>query len=64
VAAGAAWPAFTFADGELDRRPVDEKPRSYRYNPGDPVITMGGCEWVNYPCGPYDQKPLNARRTS
>jgi putative CocE/NonD family hydrolase len=25
------------------------------------VITLGGCEWVNYPCGPYDQAPLDGR---
>ncbi len=54
---------YLHAGGTLNRTaPVDEKPRTYRYDPNDPVITMGGCEWVNYPCGPYDQKPLDGRR--
>jgi putative CocE/NonD family hydrolase len=65
-----AWPLeratkqrlYLHADGSLSaREPGSEAPRSYQYNPDDPVITMGGCEWVNYPCGPYDQKPLDGR---
>jgi len=53
---------FLHADGRLDQtQPHGERPRTYRYDAKDPVIALGGCEWVNYPCGPYDQKPLDGR---
>ena len=50
------------ADGALSTEPASgEQPRSYRYDSTHPVITLGGCEWVNYPRGPYDQAPLDGR---
>jgi putative CocE/NonD family hydrolase len=53
---------YLHSDGSLDRtEPGSETPRHYSYDPRDPVITLGGCEWVNYPCGPYDQAPLDGR---
>ncbi|HXH21639.1 MAG TPA: CocE/NonD family hydrolase, partial [Dehalococcoidia bacterium] len=46
---------YLHAGGVLDaREPGAEPPATYLYDPTDPVITIGGCEWVNYPCGPYD----------
>ena len=57
-----ATPFYLHTDGSLDQRlPQAETPRSYDYDPRDPVITLGGCEWVNYPCGPFDQRPLDGR---
>ena len=53
---------YLHSDGSLDGEPPQsEPPRSFTYDPADPVVTLGGCEWVNYPCGPFDQKPLDAR---
>jgi putative CocE/NonD family hydrolase len=53
---------YLHAGGVLDRsEPGGETPATFAYDPSDPVITMGGCEWVNYPCGPYDQAPLDGR---
>jgi len=54
---------YLHADGRLDPvEPRSEGPRTYTYDPNDPVITLGGCEWVNYPSGPYDQAPLDGRQ--
>lgn len=66
-----AWPPpstqeqswYLHTDGSLDRTPpTDEAPRSYDFDPRDPVITVGGPEWVNYPCGPFDQAGLDGRQ--
>ncbi len=55
-----AW--YLGADGSLRRdAPGDERGRSFTYDPRDPVVTLGGPDWVNYPCGPFDQAPLDAR---
>ncbi len=42
--------------------PEDEHSLTFTYDPADPVITLGGCEWVNYPRGPFDQKLLDGRQ--
>ncbi len=53
---------FLHAGGALNgSEPSSEAPRTFAYDPRDPVITLGGCEWVNYPSGPYDQAPLDGR---
>lgn len=50
------------ADRVLSRaEPGQDAPAAYTFDPRDPVVTMGGPEWVNYPCGPFDQAPLDAR---
>lgn len=54
---------YLHSDGTLDERvPNNESPRSFTFDPNDPVITLGGCEWVNYPCGPFDNAPLDSRQ--
>ena len=53
---------YLHANGRLDATEGrSEAPLSFRYDPHHPVITLGGCEWVNYPSGPYDQAPLEGR---
>jgi len=55
-----AW--YLHADGSLSLdAPGDESPATFSYDPRDPVITLGGPEWVNYPCGPFDHAPLDGR---
>jgi hypothetical protein len=62
LARAVETPLFLHTDGTLDAiEPSGEAPRTFTYDPADPVITLGGCEWVNYPCGPFDQKPLDGR---
>ena len=65
-----AWPPpstqhvdyYLHAGGSLSRDPPgDDQPLTFTYDPADPVVTLGGCEWVNYPCGPFDQRPLDGR---
>ena len=57
-----ATPYYLHGDGTLSpQAPVEEPPLSYDYDPADPVLTLGGCEWVNYPSGPFDQRPLDSR---
>ena len=56
-------PYYLHSDGSLTRDPpASEPPLTFTYDPRDPVTTLGGCEWVNYPCGPFDQRPLDDRR--
>ena len=56
-------PYYLHSDGTMNREPpMDESPLTFTYDPADPVITLGGCEWVNYPRGPFDQKPLDGRQ--
>jgi uncharacterized protein len=56
-------PYYMHSDGAMNREPPgDEHPLTFTYDPADPVITLGGCEWVNYPRGPFDQKPLDGRQ--
>ncbi|MPZ99954.1 MAG: CocE/NonD family hydrolase [Dehalococcoidia bacterium] len=57
-----AW--YLHADGRLAREAPsgDREPCTYDYDPRNPVVTLGGPEWVNYPCGPFDHAPLEGRR--
>jgi uncharacterized protein len=51
-------------DGGLDRRvPATGEPDSYRYDPGDPVPTVGGATLLapSHPSGPYDQRRIEGR---
>ena len=52
-------------DGRLTEEPPGEgeDPDSYLYDPADPVPTRGGNVLISpeYPPGPYDQRPLEAR---
>jgi len=53
-------------DGSLDGRPPagKERPDSYRYDPSDPVPTLGGndcCRETIVTAGPYDQRPVELR---
>ena len=65
-----AWPPpstqhvdyYLHAGGGLSRDPPgNDRPLTFAYDPADPVVTLGGCEWVNYPSGPFDQRPLDGR---
>ncbi|MDA0364950.1 MAG: CocE/NonD family hydrolase [Chloroflexi bacterium] len=65
-----AWPLSTAAEtpyylqpgGGLSPVPAGSEERvSFRYDPNDPVPTLGGCEWVNFPCGPFEHAPLDGR---
>jgi putative CocE/NonD family hydrolase len=56
------------ADGRLTNEPpaTDEPVRSFRYDPADPVPTMGGATLMpgheaSIALGPHDQRPLHAR---
>ena len=52
------------SDGGLDRRaPAASEPDTYRYDPKDPVPTIGGSTLLapSHPSGPYDQRPIEGR---
>ena len=55
-------------DGTLAREaPGDEEPDAYRYDPRDPVPTMGGASylpgvWLGVNAGPRDQRPIEGRQ--
>ncbi len=56
---GANRPA---GDGVLDtRRPGEEPPDTFVYDPEAPVETLGGCNLMNCPAGPYDQTKAERR---
>lgn len=63
LARAVSTPLFLHPDGHLDAvgAPGEDGTATFRYDPADPVITLGGCEWVNYPCGPFDHAPLDGR---
>jgi uncharacterized protein len=44
--------------------PGDERPEGFEYDPADPVPTRGGALLLSaeYPSGPYDQRPIEARQ--
>ncbi|HEX5503551.1 MAG TPA: CocE/NonD family hydrolase, partial [Thermomicrobiales bacterium] len=57
-------PYYLRADGRLSpQAPGDEPPDRYAYDPADPVPTRGGATLMtpDYPPGPYDQRPTEAR---
>jgi putative CocE/NonD family hydrolase len=55
----ADW--YLHAGGRLDEQPpASEAPDAYRYDPDDPVPTLGGAT-LQIPAGPYDQRPIEAR---
>ncbi|NUN01845.1 MAG: CocE/NonD family hydrolase [Bryobacteraceae bacterium] len=53
-------------DGRLswDEPPADSKPDRYRYDPDDPVPSLGGnnCCGTPTPAGPQDQRPIETRQ--
>jgi len=53
-------------DGSLSiRRPEDEKPDRYVYDPANPAPTAGGplcCDPVHVPAGPQDQSAVESRK--
>ena len=55
-------------DGTLSREaPGDEEPDAFRYDPRDPVPTMGGASylpgvWLGVNAGPRDQRPIEGRQ--
>ncbi|MBM3140557.1 MAG: CocE/NonD family hydrolase [Chloroflexi bacterium] len=62
LARAEAVPFYLLPDGALGTRPpVHERALTFRYDPNHPVPTIGGCEWVNFPCGPFDQRVLDSR---
>jgi putative CocE/NonD family hydrolase len=55
---------YLHADGVLSREvPGAELPDHYTYDPADPVPTRGGATLLTpeYPAGPFDQSPIEAR---
>ena len=65
----ASWPPpavptefYFHADGLLDRKPPagEDGERSYRYDPNDPVPTVGG-QNLSLPKGPMDQRKVESR---
>jgi putative CocE/NonD family hydrolase len=57
-------PYYLHADGGLSAEPPDgEPPDRYDYDPSDPVPTRGGALAMasDYPPGPFDQRPIEAR---
>ena len=55
---------YLHADGVLGRAvPGAEPPDGYTYDPADPVPTRGGATLLTpeYPAGPFDQRPIEAR---
>jgi predicted acyl esterase len=55
---------YLHPDGGLDRRvPAAGEPDTYRYDPRDPVPTVGGATLLapSHPSGPYDQRRIEAR---
>jgi uncharacterized protein len=55
---------YLHPDGGLDRRPpAAGEPDTYRYDPRDPVPTVGGATLLapSHPSGPYDQRLIEAR---
>lgn len=55
-------PYYLCADGRLstEKPPADAKPRSYKYDPKNPVPTKGGCN-LNIPAGPFGQREIEKR---
>lgn len=54
---------YLHSDGTLSTTaPGESGSLSFDYDPYDPVPTIGGPEWVNFPCGPFDQRPLDGRK--
>jgi predicted acyl esterase len=55
-------PFYLHADGTLarDRRPEGDGARTYRYDPKDPVPSVGGQE-LGVPLGPMDQRRVEQR---
>jgi putative CocE/NonD family hydrolase len=52
------------ANGGLDRRaPAASEPDAFRYDPKDPVPTVGGATLLapSHPSGPYDQRAIEVR---
>jgi uncharacterized protein len=57
-------PHYLHAGGRLDRQsPGDERPDRFRYDPADPVPTLGGATLLTpeFRSGPYDQRPIETR---
>ena len=49
-------------DGTLSTaRPAHEPPDEFTYDPKDPVPTLGGCNLMNCPAGPFDQTEAERR---
>ncbi|HET8626347.1 MAG TPA: CocE/NonD family hydrolase [Thermomicrobiales bacterium] len=64
LARAVETPYYLRADGGLNpEAPGDEAPDRYAYDPADPVPTRGGATLMTpeYPPGPYDQRPIEAR---
>jgi putative CocE/NonD family hydrolase len=63
-AVGTEW--FLRSDGVLSTRPPapDEAPDSFAHDPADPAPVRGGALLLTaaYPAGPFDQRPVEARR--
>jgi uncharacterized protein len=54
-------PFYLHADGSLGRhKPVSNDTRSYKYDPANPVPTIGG-QNLNLPKGPMDQRSIESR---
>ena len=50
-------------DGRLSTiKPEDEPVDKFVYNPKDPVPTLGGCNLMHCPAGPYDQTEAELRK--
>ena len=64
LARAVETPFFLREDGRLSPEPPGaESPDRYDYDPADPVPTLGGATLMTpeYPAGPYDQRPIEAR---
>lgn len=54
-------PFYLTKQGQLKKTMPDEGSLSYRYNPHDPIPTVGGCN-LFLEAGPKDQRPIESRK--